>query len=71
MTETNHLRKYANEAGKQMRGPKRPRMPREPHILMEKCQHCEYLLVSHDPRLPNYELFRREGMCGEVKSGKS
>jgi len=47
--ETNHLRKYANEAGKQMRG---PRSKRKPSSLSErdreKCARCQVERHIHE-----------------------
>jgi len=68
MRETNHLRKYANEAGKQMRGPRKSSKFRPANMDgWQQCAVCDYMKASHDPRNPQFEHYRNEGMCPEFR----
>jgi hypothetical protein len=59
--ETNHLRKWANEAGKNMRGGHR----RKPSFAKAdpQCGKCHYLLSSHQSAGIKREQYLANGMC--------
>jgi hypothetical protein len=64
--ETNHLRKIANEAGKQMRGPHNSKSHAQQSVEnTAQCARCGYMRYSHDPKASGYDWSRKNGMCEE------
>lgn len=75
MRETNHLRKYANEAGKKMREPRYSALVHDARAaidrrLFQQCARCGYQRISHDPQTASYAFYLTEGMCSDFQEPK-